>query len=121
MKGATISTANNSGGGQITDIANAGNYEFFIVDSLDLNGNIIFPQYGLIKNYDAAGQVQVIRIPTLIMAGEEDVVLEKHSILIKDNIKDAQLSILEGADHDAPLADPELFNATVLKFLKPIN
>lgn len=63
MKGATINTSNTSSGGQITDIANAGNYEFFIIDSIDAAGNIMFPRYGLVKNYDAAGQVQVIRIP----------------------------------------------------------
>lgn len=63
MKGASINTTNTSSAGQITNIANAGNYEFFIVDSIDAAGNILFPQYGLIKTYDEAGQVQVIRIP----------------------------------------------------------
>lgn len=63
MKGATINTSNTASGGQITDIANAGNYEFFIIDSIDNAGNIIFPVYGLVKQYDAGGQVQVIRIP----------------------------------------------------------
>lgn len=63
MKGASISVANTSSGGQISDIANAGNYEFFIVDSVDNTGNLIFPVYGLVKQYDATGQVQVIRIP----------------------------------------------------------
>lgn len=63
MKGASIDVSNTSTGGQITDIANAGNYEFFIVDSVDLTNDMIFPEYGLIKQYDEAGQVQVIRIP----------------------------------------------------------
>lgn len=44
MKGAAINTSNNASGGQITSIANAGNYEFFIIDSIDLSGNIIFPE-----------------------------------------------------------------------------
>ncbi|MEQ9187248.1 MAG: T9SS type A sorting domain-containing protein [Cryomorphaceae bacterium] len=63
MKGASINTTNTSSGGQITAIANAGNYEFFIIDSVDNAGNLIWPVYGLVKQYDAAGQVQVIRIP----------------------------------------------------------
>lgn len=63
MKGATINTANTAAGGAITAIANAGNYEFFFVDSVSLSGDLIFPKYGLIKSYDAAGQTQVIRIP----------------------------------------------------------
>lgn len=63
MKGATINTANTSAGGQITDIGTAGNYEFFIVDSVDYTNDIIFPVYGLIKSYSASDQAQVIRIP----------------------------------------------------------
>jgi hypothetical protein len=63
MKGAVVDVSNTITGGQITDIANAGNYEFFIVDSVDLASNLIFPEYGLIKAYDEAGQVQIIRIP----------------------------------------------------------
>ncbi|MEX2596037.1 MAG: hypothetical protein WEC59_03830, partial [Salibacteraceae bacterium] len=63
MKGASINTSNTSSGGQITDIANAGNYEFFIIDSIDQGNDILIPRYGLIKNYNESGQVQVIRIP----------------------------------------------------------
>jgi hypothetical protein len=62
MKGASINTANSSAAGQITSIANAENYEFFLLDSVDQAGDFIFPRYGLIKGYVAAGQVQVERI-----------------------------------------------------------
>lgn len=69
----------------------------------------------------APEDLSAIHIPTLIMAGEKDIVLEKHTVLIKNNIKGAQLSILDGADHYAPVASSELFNTTVLTFLKSIN
>jgi len=61
MKGAVINTTNTSSAGQITDIGNAGNYEFFEIE--DVVGNIVYPKFQLIKEYDGAGQIQVIRIP----------------------------------------------------------
>jgi uncharacterized membrane protein YgcG len=63
MKGAVINVSNTATGGQITDIANAGNYEFFVIDAVDVANNHLYPVYGLINQYDAGGQVQVIRIP----------------------------------------------------------
>jgi hypothetical protein len=68
MKGATVNTNNNSSAGQITSIGNAGNYEFFVID--DVDGNVVYPQFPLVKEYDGAGLIQVIRIPNY---GENDV------------------------------------------------
>ncbi|MEZ4721020.1 MAG: T9SS type A sorting domain-containing protein [Flavobacteriales bacterium] len=63
MKGASINTTNTSSGGQITSIGNAGNYEFFIIDTVIAASDFIIPRFSLIKDYDETGQVQVIRIP----------------------------------------------------------
>jgi hypothetical protein len=68
MKGAVINTANTSSAGQITSIGNAGNYEFFIIDSV--GGNFVYPRFPFVKQYDDAGQIQVIRIPNY---GQNDV------------------------------------------------
>jgi len=61
MKGANINTANSPAGGAITAINNAGNYEFFEIESI--NGNLLIPKYRLIRPYTASGLLQVIRIP----------------------------------------------------------
>ncbi len=61
MKGADIDLTNTAAGGAITAINNAGNYEFFEIESI--SANILIPKYNLIKTYDAAGLVQVVRIP----------------------------------------------------------
>ncbi len=63
MKGATIETDNASANaGQITDIGNAGNYEFFIIGRID--GNFIFPRGKLKRTYDDAGLIQLVRVST---------------------------------------------------------
>ncbi|UUC44712.1 alpha/beta fold hydrolase [Flavobacterium cerinum] len=64
-------------------------------------------------NPDALEKIQA---PTLVMAGEHDVVKEKHTKLIAAKIPNSQLVIFKGADHEAPAKIPQLFNETVLKF-----
>lgn len=44
-------------------------------------------------------QLQAIRIPTLVLAGSKDLVVEEDTRFIAENIPDATLKILEGEDH----------------------
>ncbi|TRX70924.1 Ig-like domain-containing protein [Carboxylicivirga sp. M1479] len=61
MKGASIDTNNASAtAGNITDIGNAGNYEFFVIGKIE--GNFIFPRGRLKRTYDEAGQIQLVRV-----------------------------------------------------------
>jgi len=60
MKGATINTANSYPSGEITDIGNAGNYEFFTIKAIV--GNDIYPSGQLVKSYDAAGLLQLVLV-----------------------------------------------------------
>lgn len=59
-----------------------------------------------------------IEAPTLVMAGQYDVVTESHTKLIAEKIPHSKLVIFEGADHEAPTKIPELFNKTVLDFFE---
>ncbi len=61
MKGAIIDQTNSTSGGSITDIGNAGNYEFFEIGSIV--GNSVFPTAPLLRTYDTAGLVQLVRVP----------------------------------------------------------
>ena len=61
MKGASINETNTVSGGTITDIGNAGNYEFFDVGGIV--GNNIYPTAPLRRTYDTAGLVQIVRVP----------------------------------------------------------
>lgn len=59
-----------------------------------------------------------IKAPTLVMAGEHDVMPEKHTKLIADKIPNSKILIFKGADHEAPSKISEKFNKAVLDFFE---
>ena len=57
-----------------------------------------------------------IRIPTLVMAGDRDVIKDEHTLAMFHAIQKSQLAIFPGATHVIPVQDPARFNQTVLHF-----
>lgn len=57
-----------------------------------------------------------ITCPTLVVAGDKDMIKDSHTRLIAASIPGAQLAILHG-DHFIANRNPEAFNAAVLRFL----
>lgn len=62
---------------------------------------------------DELGRIQA---PTLVIAGDRDMIKESHTRLIAARIPDARLEIIPG-DHFIANKQPESFNAAVLSFL----
>lgn len=62
-----------------------------------------------------------IKAPTLVMAGQHDVIKENHTKLIAEKIPNSKLVIFKGAGHEAPEEISELFNKTVLNFFNQKN
>jgi pimeloyl-ACP methyl ester carboxylesterase len=58
-----------------------------------------------------------IKAPVLVMAGEKDMILEKHTRFIASNIPKSQLFIFKGASHYVPVEMVSEFNTEVLTFL----
>lgn len=58
-----------------------------------------------------------IKAKVLVIAGDEDVINNRHTVDIYENISNAQLCIMPGETHWAPASNPELFNEIVAKFL----
>jgi pimeloyl-ACP methyl ester carboxylesterase len=58
-----------------------------------------------------------IRSPTLVMAGEFDVIKRAHTDSMAAAIPGAQEYIIPGATHEAPLTHPVAVNAQIGKFL----
>jgi pimeloyl-ACP methyl ester carboxylesterase len=68
-------------------------------------------------NYTAA-DLGRIRVPVAIVLGENDEFIKRdHAEYLARSIPDAELVILPGVTHFAPLQRPELFNGAVLRFL----
>jgi len=58
-----------------------------------------------------------ITSPTLVLAGDHDIVRTEHIVEIFNHLQNAQLGVFPNSTHMAPFDDPELFNTTVERFL----
>lgn len=58
-----------------------------------------------------------IAAPTLVLAGDHDVIRLEHIVEIFNHLPNGQLAIFPGSTHMVPYDDPAMFNATVERFL----
>jgi len=58
-----------------------------------------------------------ITAPTLILAGDHDVIRLEHTVEIFNHLPHGQLGIFPNSTHMVPYDDPALFNATIERFL----
>ena len=60
--------------------------------------------------------LKTIKSPVLVMAGENDIILKKHTELIATSIPNSTLYIFKGATHYVPVDKPDEFNNKVISF-----
>lgn len=65
----------------------------------------------------APEQLSQLRVPALVIAGEHDMIRDRHTRLICASLPAAELAILPG-DHFIAARQPEAFNARVERFLR---
>jgi pimeloyl-ACP methyl ester carboxylesterase len=58
-----------------------------------------------------------IEAPVLVMVGDDDIARFDHTVTLYETIPDAQLAVIPGASHVAPIEKAELVNQLVLDFL----
>lgn len=74
------------------------------------------------NKFDAMGRVQKIRVPTLAICGDEDIMTPvKYTNYLAEKIPGAKKVIIEGATHQLPLEKPEQFNKALDEFLKTLD
>ena len=61
-----------------------------------------------------------ITAPTLVMAGDDDVVSVEHEEAMRAAVQDGQLAIVPGASHGLPLEKPDLVARLILDFLSEV-
>jgi len=71
--------------------------------------------------YQLEGELQNIRIPTLVMIGDEDGPCVDPAIFMKRNIQGAGLAVFPQAGHTINLEEPDLYNRTVSDFLTAVE
>ncbi len=59
-----------------------------------------------------------VTAPTLILSGDHDLVRLDHTVAIYEALPNAQLAVFPNSTHMVPYDNPQLFNATVERFLQ---
>ena len=62
-------------------------------------------------------ELSALTCPALVIAGDQDMILESHTRLIANSVPGAMLSIIPGP-HDCAFRNPAAFNEAVLTFFK---
>lgn len=57
-----------------------------------------------------------IKVPTLVLAGDHDLIRDEHTVAIFQHIPNSQLAIFPNATHMILYDDPALFNSTIDRF-----
>ncbi|MEW6186569.1 MAG: alpha/beta hydrolase [Thermodesulfobacteriota bacterium] len=85
-----------------------------------VNGYIYTPRsFG--KWQSVTSRLGEIKVPTLIIRGEEDLGFVKSSEVLKTSINGAELIVVPGAYHNPHEEAPEIFNKVFMKFVSAIS
>jgi pimeloyl-ACP methyl ester carboxylesterase len=68
--------------------------------------------------YELEAGLRTLRVPTLVLVGEEDAPALEPSRFLARTIPDATLVVLPKTGHTLQLEEPEAFNAAILDFVR---
>lgn len=68
--------------------------------------------------YELEAGLRRLRLPTLVLVGEEDAPALEPSRFLARTIPNATLRVLPGTGHTLQLEEPEAFNRAVLEFVR---
>jgi pimeloyl-ACP methyl ester carboxylesterase len=71
--------------------------------------------------YDLTDDLRQLRIPTLVMTGDEDEACLEPDLMLKRTIPSAALVVFPRTGHTCNLEEPELFNRSVQDFLSAVE
>ena len=71
--------------------------------------------------YELEAGLRTLRVPTLVLVGEEDAPALEPSRFLARTIPNAMLKVLPGTGHTLQLEEPEAFNAAVLQFVRSLR
>lgn len=80
----------------------------------------VFPN-GTLANWDMTPRLGEIDVPTLVLCGEFDEATPHQAEVLVQGIPGAELVVLEGVAHLAPIEDPDAYVAAVREFLNRVE
>jgi pimeloyl-ACP methyl ester carboxylesterase len=75
-------------------------------------------QMALDEPHNDLKALEMIAAPTLVLAGDHDIIRDEHTLEIYHHIPNSQLCIFPNATHMVPYDQPGLFNATIDRFFR---
>lgn len=86
------------------------------------SAQILTHQLKAIQGHDTWADLVNIKNPTLVLVGNEDVLIPpENSKIISERIPNARLRMIEGGGHQFLIEQPDAFNNAVLEFLKTLT
>lgn len=101
----------------INNLQDAYNKEKKFVDRASVNHKRLI-KILLTEPHISYGQLKQIKAPVLVLAGEHDVILPRHTQSIHQNIPHSKIYIIKDATHYAPFEKPAEFNQAVLDYFE---
>ena len=84
--------------------------------------NVAYDDFLACDRLDISGEVEQIRIPTLLICGEDDRMMPpKFSIYLKEKIAGAKLVLIKETGHFVMMEDAESFNAALREFVNSLE
>ena len=77
-------------------------------------------QRGMADRPDSTGTLAAISVPTLVIAGEEDIPPRDAAELMRDRISGSTLQVIAKAGHYAAMEQPERYSEVLLQFVRSL-
>ena len=79
-------------------------------------------RYDVVEPLGIESEIDRIRVPTLILVGDEDVAVPVvHSQRLHERIADSRLEIIPRAGHTSTVEEPAVVNAAITNFLGSLS
>jgi pimeloyl-ACP methyl ester carboxylesterase len=96
--------------------------ERFIHVTRQCQPSVIFNDFQACDHFDIRNRVSEIKIPTLVLCGEEDQLTPvKYSRYLHENIAASRLVLIPNAGHMVMVEQPDLFNRAITSFLDALG
>jgi pimeloyl-ACP methyl ester carboxylesterase len=96
--------------------------ERFIHVTRQCQPSVIFNDFQACDHFDIRNRVSEIKIPTLVLCGEEDQLTPvKYSRYLHENIAASRLVLIPNAGHMVMVEQPDLFNRAITSFLDTLG
>lgn len=92
-------------------------FDFVVDHCWQTDQSVMAHRLTMLEDYNLAGRLEKIRVPTLVIEGEKDVVVtDKEADYLAQHIPFGRLQRLKGAGHFAFVTHPEQFSDCVSRF-----